>query len=102
MRETDFTPASCNSPPLNCWDGLNKEKFGKCTKNSKDILLRGNFLVKSNTANCYKSMYINMDSSTFAIVVILLLWFQLMHFGVSRFFHYFYISKLDKIVNPTI
>jgi hypothetical protein len=69
-----FNPTeTCTSPPLQCWDGYNKEHF-KCMTYAKDTKIRDGVVFKAGTKNCYKSVYFNLDQTTLLLFFWMLVW----------------------------
>lgn len=72
--QTEFNPsATCLAPPTDCWDAYSKP-FYQCVEYEKDTLIRGDVMIKKGSKNCYKSIYWNLDSTSFYMIAWFVLW----------------------------
>lgn len=88
----EFDPVkTCKHPPLECWDGLSKPLM-KCSNIVvRDTVLRSGSVLPAGESTCYKSIYFNLDATTFYVVVVMTTWM----FVVSRIVERLVIAFLD-------
>jgi hypothetical protein len=78
-----FDPAtSCTKPPTECWDGFSKP-FYKCVSYSKSTEIRPSSVVAEGAKSCYKSVYWNLDSTTFYMAAWFFLWAAVTSRGIE-------------------
>ena len=71
---TSFDPsATCLAPPTDCWDTYSKPYY-QCVEYEKDIWIRKDVMVKKGSKNCYKSIYWNLESTSFYMIAWFVLW----------------------------
>jgi hypothetical protein len=78
-----FDPSQCIQPPFSCWDGYQKEHFGKCTTYKWPVRIRGKQF-EAGQGSCYKSIYWNVDGTTFHILALFSLWIILVTKSMER------------------
>jgi hypothetical protein len=82
-----FDPLKCTKPPSECWDGYSKKGGFVCVTPDKPMSLRGGQVVaQPGKEFCYKSIYFNLERSTFSIVAWFLIWFMLASRGTHLLF----------------
>lgn len=78
--QASFDPSkTCSSPPTGCWDALSKPHF-KCVEYPVKTEIRKGVFVQKGSKNCYKSIYWNLDSTSFYMLA----WFFIWAFVTSR------------------
>jgi hypothetical protein len=81
-----FNPTNtCSDPPLGCWDGYNKPgTFRKAVDSDVNTYIRPGVIIPKGTRNCYKSIYFNLDGTTFYIASLLFFWFAFTFKGLEN------------------
>lgn len=81
--QANFNPAeTCLAPPTGCWDAYSKP-FYQCVEYDKDTVIRSGITFEKGFKNCYKSLYWNLDSTSFYIVAWFVLWAIITERGIE-------------------